>query len=244
VAVTSEERDEERGEERRSPGLHAPFVLDTRWTLFYRVAHWLIRRFVLAWFRPTVTGRDHVPEVGPVVLAPVHRSIVDFLFSPVVTDRKLFFMAKDSLWRSRLLRRLLPVVGVFPVNRDGADREALHRAEEVLRNGQLLVMFPEGTRQRGDTVQPLRDGVAFLAARTGAVIVPVGIGGSEASLPKGKKIPKPVRVTVVVGEPLAAPERTEGGRVPRSAIRRTSVALQEAIQAAYDTARADRAAGN
>jgi 1-acyl-sn-glycerol-3-phosphate acyltransferase len=212
-------------------------VLDTRWTLFYRFARWLVERIVLVWFRPAITGREHVPDVGPVVLAPIHRSFLDFLFTPVVTDRKLFFMAKDSLWRSGFLRRLLPVVGVFPVNRDGADREALHRAEEVLREGQVLVMFPEGGRQSGDAVQPLRDGVAFLAARTNATIVPMGIGGSDRSMPKGAKFPKPVRVTVVVGEPLPAPERTEGGRVPRSAIRKASEALQAAIQTAYDQAR-------
>jgi 1-acyl-sn-glycerol-3-phosphate acyltransferase len=215
----------------------APFVLDTRWTLFYRAAHWLVRRLVIVWFRPRVVGRERTPDVGPVVLAPVHRSLVDFLFTVVVTDRKLFFMAKDSLWRSRLLAKLLPTVGVFPVNRESTDREALRRAEEVLRNGQLLVMFPEGTRQSGPEVQPLRDGVAFLAARTGAVVVPVGIGGSDRAMPKGARIPKPLRIEVVVGDPLPPPARSEGGRVPRSAVRQATDDLQARIQAVYDEAR-------
>jgi 1-acyl-sn-glycerol-3-phosphate acyltransferase len=225
------------GDPRDAPWRHAPFVIDTRWTVGYRMAHWFVWRLVLIWFRPTVVGRDRVPESGPVVLAPVHRSIVDFLFSVVVTDRKLFFMAKDSLWRSRLLAKVLPTVGVFPVHREGTDREALRRAEEVLHLGQLLVMFPEGTRQAGSQVQPLRDGVAFLAARTGAVVVPVGLGGSDRSMPKGARFPKPVRVAVVVGEPVPPAPRTEGGRVPRSAIRRATDSLQAAIQIAYDQAR-------
>ncbi|HTX62830.1 MAG TPA: lysophospholipid acyltransferase family protein, partial [Acidimicrobiales bacterium] len=149
------------------------------------------------------------------------------------------FMTKDELWKSKPLGRLLLALGAFPVSREAADREALRRAQGVLEQGQLLVLFPEGTRGVGPTVGPLHEGAAFLSARTGAPVVPIGIGGSDVSMPKGRRIPKPVRIRVVVGEPVAPPARTEGGRVPRSSIHATTEALRRAIQSAYDDARRD-----
>ena len=90
-----------------------------------------------------------MPETGPVILAPVHRSFADFGFAAFCTDRKLFFMTKDEMWKNKWLGKLLLTVGAFPVHRESADREALQRAEEVLRKGEVLVLFPEGTRRAG-----------------------------------------------------------------------------------------------
>jgi 1-acyl-sn-glycerol-3-phosphate acyltransferase len=217
-------------------GREVPFVLDTRWTVVYRIARRTVRIVLKLWFRPLVIGRENIPDAGPVVLAPVHRSFADFVFAAAVTERKLFFMGKASLWRSRVLGKVLVTVGAFPVHRGSADREALQRAQQVLEQGQVLVMFPEGTRQQGAEVQPLLDGVAFLAARTGAAMVPIGIGGSDLSMPLGSKFPRPRRISVVVGEPLAPPRRASSGRVPRSAVHERTAALRGAIQAAYDRA--------
>ena len=213
------------------------FVLDTRRTVWYAVARIVFRAIVGSWFRPVVLGRDHVPQEGPAILAPVHRSFADFAFSAFLTRRKLFFMAKEELWKSPAFGRLLASLGVFPVRRDGADREAMRRAQEVLDRGQLLVLFPEGTRRSGTAVGELHEGAAFLAARTGAPIVPIGIGGSDVSMPKGRHVPRPLRIRVVAGAPLAPPPRSPGGRVPRSSIHATTEALRQAIQDAYDQAR-------
>ncbi len=213
------------------------FVLDTRRTVWYAVARIVFRAIVGSWFRPVVRGRDHVPQEGPAILAPVHRSFADFAFSAFLTRRKLFFMAKEELWKSRAFGRLLASLGVFPVRRDGADREAMRRAQEVLDRGQLLVLFPEGTRRSGTAVGELHEGAAFLAARTGAPIVPIGIGGSDVSMPKGRHVPRPLRIRVVAGAPLAPPPRSPGGRVPRSSIHATTEALRQAIQDVYDQAR-------
>jgi 1-acyl-sn-glycerol-3-phosphate acyltransferase len=220
-----------------APGRGAEFHPDPRRTVGYRICRTIFELLVGAWFRPVVTGRAHVPAEGPVILAPVHRSFADFAFSAFVTDRKLFFMAKDSLWKRRPLGWLLLTLGAFPVHRESADREALRHAEEVLRTGQVLVLFPEGTRKEGPEVAPLLEGAAFLAARTGARLVPVGIGGSDRAMPKGSHVPKPVRIRVVVGEPVPAPERSEGGRVARSRVHATTEALRRRVQDAYDLAR-------
>jgi 1-acyl-sn-glycerol-3-phosphate acyltransferase len=220
-----------------APGRGAVFEPDPRRTFGYRMARGVFQALMGAWFRPSVTGRDRVPGSGPVIIAPVHRSFADFGFAAFVTDRKLFFMTKDEMWRRRWLGRLLLTLGAFPVHRESADREALRHAEEVLRRGQVLVLFPEGTRQEGESVTDLHEGAAFLAARTGAVIVPVGIGGSDRAMPKGSTIPKPIRIRVVVGEPIPPPERNESGRLPRSRIHRTTEDLRAAIQAVYDESR-------
>jgi 1-acyl-sn-glycerol-3-phosphate acyltransferase len=220
-----------------APGRNKAFRIDARLTPGYRFCRGVVRVVVRLWWRPRVYGRAFVPETGPVILAPVHRSFADFVFTAVTTERKLFFMAKDSLWKSRFLGWLLLTLGAFPVHRESADREALARAEEVLRQGGLLVLFPEGARQEGTEVQPLLEGAAFLAARTGARIVPVGIGNSDRSMPKGTRIPKPLTVTLVLGEPLDPPERSGAGRVSRSKVHATTEELRRRIQRVYDLAR-------
>ncbi len=220
-----------------APGHGAHFEPDPRRTFGYRVCRVIFEAIVGVWFRPLVTGRANVPPEGPVVLAPVHRSFADFGFCAFVTDRKLFFMAKDELWSHRMLGRLLLYLGAFPVHRESADRSAMRHAEEVLRQGQVLVMFPEGTRQEGEHVDGLQEGAAFLAARTGAVLVPIGIGNSDLAMPKGRLIPKPLKIRVVVGQPMDAPERSEGGRVARSRVHAATAELGERIQHVYDQAR-------
>jgi 1-acyl-sn-glycerol-3-phosphate acyltransferase len=107
----------------------------------------------------------------------------------------------------------------------------MHAAEEVLRRGHALVMFPEGTRQEGPDVATLHDGAMFLAARTGATVVPVGIGGSEKAMPVGAKFPRPAKITIVVGTPIAPP--VSEGRVSRSQISAKSEELRVALQDVY-----------
>jgi 1-acyl-sn-glycerol-3-phosphate acyltransferase len=189
-------------------------------------------------FRPKVAGKEHVPSSGPVILAPVHRSFADFGFTAFCTRRKLFFMTKDSMWERKWLGRLLLYVGAFPVHRESADREALQRAEEVLKRGECLVLFPEGTRRQGSVIENLMEGAAFLSARTGAPIVPIGIGGSDLAMPKGKILPKPLTIQVVIGPAIPPPPRTGGGRVSRSSVHAATDDLVAKLQVVYDEARA------
>ena len=221
-----------------APGRHQEFAIEPTRKVGYRILRRIFTLLLGAWFRPQVVGREHVPAAGPVILAPVHRSFADFGFAAFCTDRKLFFMAKDSLWKKRRLGQLLLYVGAFPVHRESADREALQRAEEVLNRGQCLVLFPEGTRREGPAIENLMEGAAFLAARTGAPIVPIGIGGTDLSMPKGATIPKPYTIHVVIGPPISPPARTGGGRVSRSAVHAASGQLVDELQAVYDEAKA------
>jgi 1-acyl-sn-glycerol-3-phosphate acyltransferase len=221
-----------------APGRHQEFAIEPTRTPAYRAMRATFNAVMRLWFRPQVVGREHVPATGPVILAPVHRSFADFGFASFCTRRKLFFMTKDSMWKNKWLGKLLLYVGAFPVHRESADREALQRAEEVLARGQVLVLFPEGTRREGPTIENLMEGAAFLSARTGAPIVPIGIGASDLAMPKGKAIPHLYTIQVVIGEAIAPPARTGGGRVSRSAVHAATEDLVGRLQAVYDESKA------
>ncbi|HEX4244671.1 MAG TPA: lysophospholipid acyltransferase family protein [Acidimicrobiales bacterium] len=221
------------GESDFSPG---EVGVDTRFTPIYRFLRLLVRGVNQLLFRTTVEGSSLVPADGPVIIAPIHRSFIDFFVVSEVTNRKLHYMAKDSLWKRPRFGRFLLSIGAFPVHRESADREALRRAQNVLEAGEVLILFPEGARRTGETVDELHEGAAFLAARTGATIVPVGIGGTVSVMPKGTRYPRPSKVHIIVGTPLAAPERSAGGRVPRSQVHKLTEDLATSIQDLYQRA--------
>ncbi len=217
-------------------GEDAELILSTGKTPVYRAVAALLRGLSRVLFRPIVVGEERIPLSGPVLVAPVHRSNVDFAFTLFFSPRKVFFMAKRELFGVPVFGNLLRQLGAFPVDRGSADRDALRLAEEVLRRGEALIMFPEGTRREGDVIEDLRDGAMFVASRTGAAVVPVGIGGSDRAMPGGAKLPRPARVSIVVGEPLDPP-RAEG-RAPRSLIASKTEELRERLQSVYDASRA------
>ena len=221
------------GESDFSPG---EVGVDTRFTPIYRVLRLLVRGLNRLLFRTTVEGEALVPADGPVIIAPIHRSFIDFFVVSEVTRRKLHYMAKDSLWKRPRFGRFLLSIGAFPVHRESTDREALRRAQNVLEAGEVLILFPEGARRTGEAVGELHEGAAFLAARTGATIVPVGIGGTISVMPKGTRYPRPSKVHLIVGEPLAPPARSAGGRVPRSQVHQLTEDLRASIQDLYERA--------
>ena len=230
-------RDESTGAGGADPTGGAPdlaITVDTTFSPIYRFLRVLVHLVNRVVFRTTVSPVGRVPAEGAVIIAPVHRSFIDFFVASEVTSRKLHYMAKDSLWKNGVLARILPSVGAFPVHRQSADREALRRAQQVLDAGEVLILFPEGERRAGPVIEDLHEGVAFLAARTGATVVPVGIGGSASVMPKGKRLPRPRHIHLIVGRPIAPPARTGGGRVSRSTIHQLTEELNASLQDLYD----------
>ena len=187
--------------------------------------------------RMQVEGRENVPKTGGFVLAPVHRSYIDTPISAAVTRRRLRYMAKDSMWTSPLFGWLISSVGGFPVSRGTTDIEALKRCFLLLSQGEPIVMFPEGERKSGPIVQTLFEGAAYVAARGNVPIIPVGIGGSEAVMPKGAKMIHPHKVRVIVGKPIH-PRVSDNGRAPRSEVKRLTAELHEELQRLFDSAQA------
>jgi len=204
--------------------------------LFYRLVRTVVVVIARTYFRVKVVHGERIPASGPFILSPVHRSNLDTPVIAAVSRRRLRYMGKESLWKSRFGGWFLTTAGGFPVQRGSADRDALRAGREVLDRGEPLVLFPEGTRQFGPVVQPLFHGAAYLACRTGAPIVPVGIGGSEAAMPKGSRMVYPRKLTLVVGEPLYPPPVGPSGRVPRQAVSTMTEQLSDAIQVLFDQA--------
>ena len=208
----------------------------------YGIVRFLIWSVAKLLWRISFEGLENVPRTGPFVLAPVHRSFVDFGLVSAVTRRRMGYMGKESLWKSKAFGAFITMLGAYPVNRGAPDREALRRTLDILEKGEPLVLFPEGTRRAGPVIEHLHEGAAFVASRAGVPLVPVGIGGSERALPKGKRLPRPVKIHVIVGQPIAPPPIAEGARHPsRRAVKELTVQLQAVLQDLFD--RAQRRAG-
>ena len=203
----------------------------------YRTLWCAIFALIKVLFRLRVEGGENIPA-GAFILSPVHRSFIDTPIAGMVTSRRLRFMGKESLWEIRLLGAFLTAMGGFPVERGTADRTALRAATDVLALGEPLVMFPEGTRRSGERVRrdDMLDGPAFVAARAGVPIVPVGLGGTVRALPVGSRVPRPRRVVAVVGDPIPPPGKIQG-RVPRRAVRELTDRLYRELGDLYVEAR-------
>ncbi len=197
---------------------------------FYRGVRWCLRRLFGLWFSLEVIGSEKVPAEGGFILAPgSHRSILDTPIVSSATDRVLRYMGAEAYFDTPGLGHFLRSVGGFAVERDATDRDALRISEEVLRRGEPLVIFPEGTRQTGPEIGELKQGAAFLAHRAEVPLVPVGIGGAAASMPPGSKKIRRAKMVLVVGDPIHPGPREPGSRVKRSAVKATSAALASAL---------------
>ena len=200
---------------------------------FYSLVRGVLVVLCLVVTRVRIVDRHKVPSQGAFILAPIHRSNIDSPLAAAVTRRRMRFMGKDSLWKSKQIGWVLSALGGFPVSRGTADREALKRCIEVLEKGEPLVLFPEGTRQSGPVVQPLFDGAAYVAVKARVPIIPVGIGGSERVMPKGSKMIHPRKCVLIVGDPITV-ELDADGRVPRSAVRDVTARLSNDLQRLFD----------
>jgi 1-acyl-sn-glycerol-3-phosphate acyltransferase len=172
------------------------------------VLYWLVRAilmpFFLLYFRLARIGLEHIPSSGPVLLAANHRSFLDPFVIGALTRRPVYYMAKRELFEHRWQAWLLNGLGAFPVDRGRSDEEAMATARAILKRGDCVVIFPEGTRVRfGSLAQPHR-GVGRLALQTGAPVVPVAVLGTE-DVRRGWRI-RPRKVSLRCGRPLCFPQ--------------------------------------
>ena len=201
----------------------------------YGTARVLITNILYRLFRLVARGTEHLDTEGPLVIAPVHRSNLDAPLVAALAKRPYKSLAKESLFSPAPLGWVMSALGGFPVERGAADREALKAAQGLLEAGEAIIVFPEGTRQTGNRVGEAYDGPAFLAARTGAKVVPVGIAGTEAAMPPGAKLPRRSKVAIVVGEPIDPPD-TDGKPLSLSKRREYTAELSARLQDVFDEA--------
>lgn len=203
----------------------------------YRVLRAVLEAWCRTFWRMEVRGRERLPVTGPFILAPVHRSNIDFAIAGASVPRVVRFMAKNSLWKVAWAGAFLEAMGAFPVDRETADRAALRNCEQALAAGDPVVMFPEGRRRSGDIVEEVQDGPAWVACRNRVPVVPVGFAGTDKAMPIGSKLLYPAKVTVLIGEPIH-PDVPLTGRVPRRVISEFSERIRKEVQALYDEVRA------
>ena len=176
--------------------------------------YWLLKRIILgpvlhAIFRPWVRGEEHVPETGGAILASNHLSFSDSIFLPLVLRRRVTFLAKADYFtgrglKGRLTAAFIKGVGQLPVDRSGgqASEAALRTGMRVLRRGELLGIYPEGTRSPDGRLYRGKTGVARMALEAGVPVLPVAMIGTDKVQPIGRKLPHLGRVGVVIGPPL------------------------------------------
>ena len=176
-------------------------------------------------WRPVVEGVENVPPSGPVILASNHLSFADSVVIPCVAPRRVVFLAKAEYFtasgvRGRLSKAWFTGLGAVPVSRDDTKSaiDSLQTALEVLRRGDALGLYPEGTRSRDGRLYRGRTGVAHLALVSGAPIVPVGLHGTDRLQPVGSRLPRLVKVTARFGVPISPAGQYDG--VPAGRARR------------------------
>ncbi len=175
-----------------------------------------------------VEGLDRIPKTGPVIIAANHVSNIDGVITggwitEALRRRRIHWLGKREMFEWPVVGKLAADGGVHPVDRGAADVEAFRLATRILEAGHVLLVFPEGTRSPDGALQEAKDGVALLAQRSGAQIVPVGINNSDGVWKKGQPIPLPIprrTVTMRVGEPFRLSDI-----VPADTDRRTAKTL-------------------
>jgi 1-acyl-sn-glycerol-3-phosphate acyltransferase len=172
------------------------------------LVYWLVRAllqpFFHLYFRLSRIGREHLPESGPVIYCSNHRSFLDPFVIGTVARRPIYYVAKQELFRYRIVAWLLNSLGAFPVKRGAGDQDMLATAKAILERGDSVLMFAEGTRIRPGALGRPKRGVGRLALETGAPVVPVAVIGTEA-VRKGWRI-RPHKVRIRIGSPLTFPK--------------------------------------
>lgn len=196
---------------------------------------------VPALFRTRLLHRERVPRSGGVILAGNHVSYADPILLWCRSPRPTHFMAKRELWGTWILGWGLDHFWGFAVRRDIVDRDALRTAGSFLKAGEVVGIFPEGTRTFGDGLGEAHGGAAFLAIHNGVPVVPVGIAGTDRILPPGARVPRLPKVVISFGEPIDPAAFGEHGHKER--VDEMTAAIMEGIGREIEVARAARGGG-
>jgi glycerol-3-phosphate dehydrogenase (NAD(P)+) len=178
--------------------------------VIYAIVRLLFQPFFQIYFRMQRIGREHIPAHGPVIIAANHRSFLDPFVIACMARRPMYYVAKKELFAKPWQGWILNALGAFPVDRGGSDEQMVQTAEAILRRGDIVLIFPEGTRIRPGALGKPKRGVGRLALETGAPVVPVAVIGTEA-IRRGWRI-RPHKVRIRAGRALRFPQVTEPSR--------------------------------
>lgn len=184
-----------------------------------------------------IEGREHIPRTGPALIAPNHLSFCDSVFIPAALPRRMWAIGKGEYMDSWKTKHIFPAMGMIPVDRTGGDaaQVALDTAARVLDDGHLFMIYPEGTRSRSGNLHKGRTGVARLAAKCNAPIIPVGHSGTIEVQPPDTVVMKPFKkVTVRFGKPMWVHEHGDPSD-PRTLRRFTDAVMYEIAELSGQT---------
>lgn len=170
--------------------------------MFYSIAHSILRVIAVIYIRLQTIDVKNIPEEGGVILAPNHPSDLDSFILGVAINRQLHTMGKEELFRKRFVGFIFRKLNAFPVRREEFDREAVRTAINILKDGNVIDMYPEGTVSLDGSLQEPKSGTAFIALQAKSAVVPVAIIGSFNVMSKGQRFPRPHKVTLKFGKPL------------------------------------------
>jgi 1-acyl-sn-glycerol-3-phosphate acyltransferase len=177
--------------------------------MFYALSRLVTMLLFRALWRPVIEGREHIPATGPLIVASNHLSFIDSIVIPLAVPRRVAFLAKAEYFEGRSLaslprRAFFRTYGAVPVKRDQQRnaQASLDLAAALLSRGEAFGIYPEGTRSRDGRLYRGRTGVGWLAVKTAAPVVPVGLVGTDRVQPIGARIPRVHRVTVRFGPPV------------------------------------------
>jgi 1-acyl-sn-glycerol-3-phosphate acyltransferase len=192
---------------------------------YWLMKHWVIGPLLTTVFRPWVKGLENVPRTGPLIVVCNHLSFVDSVFLPLMIDRQMAFLAKSDYFtgkgiRGWFIRFFMTSAGQLPIDRSGgkASEASLNAGLQVLAEGGVLAIYPEGTRSPDGRMYRGRTGVARMILEAHVPVIPAAVIGTEKVMPLGSNIPTVHRVGVVIGEPLDF-SRFEGMETDRFVLR-------------------------
>ncbi len=187
-------------------------------------------------YRPWVKGHENIPAEGGAILASNHLSFSDSIFLPLVIKRKVVFLGKAEYFTGKgpkgaAVRAFMSGVGTIPVYRGGgkASEAALRTGLQVLQGGELLGIYPEGTRSPDGNLYRGKTGVARMAIESGVPVVPIAMIGTDIAQPVGKKLPSRHQTGVNIGPPLDFSEYA-GKQEDRAVLREVTDMIMKAIQ--------------
>ncbi|NQT00319.1 MAG: 1-acyl-sn-glycerol-3-phosphate acyltransferase [Candidatus Omnitrophica bacterium] len=165
--------------------------------------YWFIRTVAVilfkVYFRIQVSGRENIPATGGFILAANHASYLDPPLVAVASPRQLSFLAMEQLFKIPLFGPFIRALNAVPLNTKGVDTQTIRWAVQVLRQGKVITIFPEGSRTPDGKLLKPQAGVGFLAVKTKAPIVPVYIDGSFRAMPMHSKMIWPKKITIYIG---------------------------------------------
>ncbi len=171
-------------------------------TIVYNVFHNLARLIAWCFFSLRVVHPERMIEEGPLILAVNHSSYFDPPLVGICSQRAVYYLARKNLLEWPFFGPLFPAMNVIPVERDGNDMSALREVIKKIREGNGVVLFPEGTRSRDGNLQSGRPGIGLVIAKTLAPVLPMRVFGAYDAFPKGSRGLRVTQITVVIGKPL------------------------------------------